>query len=189
MQQVAQRVADLEKERGKPAPLNNEREQQLIRRSEEAKLALQQKHEQTTRALVQQHEESKLAIVQQFEQTREDLEKRLAQAVEQLDQQRKSQLAATAEHEKLQSMHRLLTQELSIARGNVEELKAEIERLSTIQAQMQAEVAETRKTNSRMASQLDQERLMRAMMENTRSWQMTKPLRDVVGLFKPPPKG
>ena len=201
-----QELADLEKERGKPAQLSSDREQQLIRKHEEAKLALQQKHEQTTRALVQQHEETKMslrkqhedelqkqeeskkAIVQQFEQAREELEKRVAQAEEQLEQQRKTYAAAVAEHEKAQATHNLTTQELSISRGNVEELKAEIERLTTVHAQTQTDLVDARKVNSRLASALDQERLMRAMMENTRSWQMTKPLRNMVGPSKPTPK-
>ena len=207
VQQVAQRVADLERDR---LDWEKKREQELAELEKEraeagaleqrtrattdspdrgSELALQQKHEQTTRALVQSARRKQADNRSAVRTNPGNLEKRLAQAEEQLDQQRKNQLAATSEHEKLQAIHRLLTQELSIARGNVEELKAEIERLSTIQAQMQTDLAEARKTNSRMASQLDQERLMRAMMENTRSWQMTKPLRDVVGLFKPPPKG
>jgi chromosome segregation ATPase len=199
-------LAELEKERSKPAQLSSDREQQLIRKHEEAKLALQQKHEQTTRALVQQHEETKMslrkqhedtlqqheeskkAIVEQFEQAREELEKRLAQAEEQLEQQRKANAATIAEHEKAQATFELNTQELAIARGNVEELKAEIERLTTVHAQTQTDLVDARKVNSRLASALDQERLMRAMMENTRSWQMTKPLRNMVGLFKPTPK-
>lgn len=200
-----QEMTELEIESGKQARLKMEGEQ-LVRKGEEAKLALQQKQEQTIRSLVRQHEESKMilqkqieeairqqeegkkAIVQQFEQVREELERRLAQAEEQLDQQRKAQLATAAEHEKAQATHRLLAQELSIARGNVEDLKAEIERLTTVQTEVQSELLEARKANSRLAATLDQERLRRAMMESTRSWQMTKPLRNVADLFKSSPK-
>jgi hypothetical protein len=139
--------------------------------------------EETKESLAKQHEEAKQLIIQQFEQSRQELEKRLSQSEEQLELQRKAQIAAGAEKERLQATHSLLTQEVSIARGNVDELKAEIERLTTIQAQTQGELIDARKVNSRLAAALDQERLARAVMENSRSWQMTKPFRNMFGLF------
>ena len=93
-------------------------------------------------------------------------------------------LLAAAEKERMQASHIVLTQEVSIARGNVDELKAEIERLTTIQAGTQTELMDARKVNSRLAAALDQERLARAVIENSRSWQMTKPFRNMFGLFK-----
>jgi hypothetical protein len=139
--------------------------------------------EETKESLAKQHEEAKQLIIQQFEQSRQELEKKLAQSEEQLELQRKAQMTASAEKERLQATHSLLTQEVSIARGNVDELKAEIERLTTIQAQTQGELIDARKVNSRLAAALDQERLARAVMENSRSWQMTKPFRNMFGLF------
>jgi hypothetical protein len=158
--------------------------QTLIKQNEQTKQTLAKQNEDGKQALLKQHEEAKQLIVQQFEQTREDTEKRLAQAEEQLELQRKGQISAASEKERLQATHSLLTQEVSIARGNVDELKAEIERLTTIQAQVQAELMDARKVNSRLAAALDQERLARAVIENSRSWQMTKPFRNMFGLFK-----
>ena len=154
---------------------------------EQAKQGSAKLSEETKAELAKQHEDAKQVIIQQFEQSRQELEKRLAQSEEQLEQQRKSQIAAAAEKERLQATHSLLTQEVSIARGNVDELKAEIERLTTIQAQTQGELIDARKVNSRLAAALDQERLARAVMENSRSWQMTKPFRNMFGLFSKSP--
>jgi hypothetical protein len=220
-----------DKDRAKQAAQFAEREQALIKQHEAAKLTLMQGHEEKMRALVQQneekvknlaqqhelakqtlskqleqaklgsvklteetrqslakqHEDAKQVIIQQFEQSRQELEKRLAQAEEQLEQQRKTQIAAATEKERMQATLNLLTQEVSIARGNVDELKAEIERLTTIQAQTQGELIDSRKVNSRLAAALDQERLARAVMENSRSWQMTKPFRNMFGLFSKSP--
>ncbi len=177
---------------------NDEKIKTLTAQHEQAKQGLQKQldqakqgsaklSEETKEALTKQHEEAKQVIVQQFEQSRQELEKRLAQSEEQLEQQRKTQIEAAADKERMQNAHGLLTQEVSIARGNAEELKAEIERLTTIQAQTQGEVIDARKVNSRLAAALDQERLARAMMENSRSWQMTKPFRNMFGLFSKTP--
>jgi hypothetical protein len=158
--------------------------QTLVKQNEQTRQTLLKQNEDSKQALLKQHEEAKQVIVQQFEKTREDMEKRLAQSEEQLEQQRKAQISAASERERLQATHSLLTQEVSIARGNGDELKAEIERLTTIQAQTQAELMDSRKVNSRLAAALDQERLARAVIENSRSWQMTKPFRNMFGLFK-----
>jgi hypothetical protein len=161
--------------------------QTLTKQLDQTKQGSVKMTEETKQALLKQHEDAKQIIVQQFEQSRQELEKRVALSEEQLEQQRKAQIAAAAEKERLQATHSLLTQEVSIARGNVDELKAEIERLTTIQAQTQGELIDARKVNSRLAAALDQERLARAVMENSRSWQMTKPFRNMFGLFKSSP--
>jgi hypothetical protein len=166
------------------AQQNEVAKQTLIKQHEQMKQTLLKQNDDTKLALMKQHEEAKQLIVAQFEQTRLDLERRLAQNEELLEQQRKAQIAAAAERERIQATHSLLTQEVSIARGNSDELKAEIERLTTIHAQTQSELMDARKVNSRMAAALDQERLARAVIENSRSWQMTKPFRNMFGLFK-----
>jgi len=161
--------------------------QTLAKQVEQAKDGAAKVSELAKAELAKQHEDAKQVIIQQFEQSRQELEKRLAQSEEQLEQQRKAQITAAADKERLQATHSLLTQEVSIARGNVDELKAEIERLTTIQAQTQGELIDARKVNSRLAAALDQERLARAVMENSRSWQMTKPFRNMFGLFSKAP--
>jgi hypothetical protein len=177
---------------------NEEKVKALAKQHEETKLVLTKQLEQakqgsaklteeTKQSLAKQHEDAKQVIIQQFEQSRQELEKRLAESEEQLEHGRKNQIAAAAERERLLATHSLLTQEVSIARGNVDELKAEIERLTTIQAQTQGELIDARKVNSRLAAALDQERLARAVMENSRSWQMTKPFRNMFGLFSKAP--
>jgi Methyltransferase domain len=246
VQDVAQKAADLEraraeweaakqdtsklsdKDRAKQGGQFAEREQDLLRKHEAAKLTLTQAHEEKMRTLIQQsddkiknltqqaeqvkqalikqHEQmkqtlvkqsedarqallkeqegAKQAIVQQFETARLALEQKVAQAEEQLEQQRRAQASAAADKERLLATHSLLTQEVSIARGNADELRAEIERLTTIQAQTQGDLIDARKVNSRLAAALDQERLARAVMENSRAWQMTKPFRNMFGMFK-----
>lgn len=175
-------------EKGKALLQQHEQvKQALTKQLEQAKLGSTKLSEEAKAEMAKQHEDAKQVIIQQFEQSRQELEKRLAQSEEQLEQQRKAQIAAAAEKERLQATHSLLTQEVSIARGNVDELKAEIERLTTIQAQTQGEVIDARKVNSRLAAALDQERLARAVMENSRSWQMTKPFRNMFGLFSKSP--
>jgi hypothetical protein len=162
--------------------------QTLIKQHDQTRQALVKQSEDARQALIKQHEEAKQVILQQFEQNREEMEKRLALSEEQLEHQRKAQISIEAEKERMHATHRTLTQEVSIARGNVDELKAEIERLTTIQAQTQTELMDSRKVNSRLAAALDQERLARAVMENSRSWQMTKPFRNMFGLFKSSPE-
>jgi Methyltransferase domain len=124
------------------------------------------------------------ALVVEHEKVKHDLETRLAQAEEQIDRQRKLHLATAGERERIQATHGLLTQELAIAKGNVEELKAEIERLSTIHAQSHSELVESKKVAARMTAALEQERMLRAMMENSRAWRFTKPLRKLAALFR-----
>jgi O-antigen biosynthesis protein len=112
-------------------------------------------------------------------------EQRVAQAEEQIDLQNKAQLASAKEQERTQAVHRAVTQQLAIAKGNVEELTAEIERLTTEQAQSQAELLEARKANSRISAVVEQERVLRTMMENSLPWRLTKPLRALISLLRP----
>jgi len=118
-------------------------------------------------------------------ETTQALEQRLAQAEEQLKQQNKTHLASAKEQERMQAAHRMATQQLAIAKGNVEELTAEIERLTTVQAQSNAELLEARKVNARISAVIEQEKMLRAVMENSLSWQLTRPLRAVIALFRP----
>lgn len=119
-------------------------------------------------------------------ETTQALEQRLAQAEEQIERQNKIQLASTKEQERTRAA---LTQQLAIAKGNVEELTAEIERLTRIQAESHAELLEARKANSRSTALLEQERTLRAVMENSSSWQLTKPLRAMIAVFRPSARG
>jgi len=118
-------------------------------------------------------------------ETTQALEQRLAQAEEQLERQNKEHLASAKEQERMQAAHRMATQQLAIAKGNAEELTAEIERLTTVQAQSNAELLEARKVNARISAVIEQEKMLRAVMENSLSWQLTKPLRAVITLFRP----
>jgi Methyltransferase domain len=102
------------------------------------------------------------------------LEQRLAQI----------QQAGAKERDRMQAAQGALTQQLAIAKGNVEELTAEIERLATDQAQSRAELVEARKAYSRLTAIVEQERMLRAMLENSHSWRLTKPLRTLFGLFR-----
>ncbi|MGH9694744.1 MAG: hypothetical protein ACRD5Z_11410 [Bryobacteraceae bacterium] len=117
--------------------------------------------------------------------TTQALEQRLAQAQEQIDLENKAQLASAKEQERTQAVHRAVTQQLAIAKGNVEELTAEIERLTTEQAQSHAELLEARKANSRISAAVEQERVLRTMMENSLPWRLTKPLRALISLLRP----
>lgn len=102
------------------------------------------------------------------------LEQRLAQA----------QQASVKEKERMHAAQAALTQQLAITKGNVEELTAEIERLATDQAQTHAEMVEARKANARLTAMVEQEKMLRMVMENSRSWQFTKPLRALFQIFR-----
>jgi hypothetical protein len=141
---------------------NTEREEELNRRYAEAVQALERQHER----------------VQQ------DLGVRLSQAEEQIERQRKAHLASVGERERIQAAHGLLTQELAIAKGNVEELKSEVERLTGAQGQSHSELLEAKKMSARLTAALEQERLLRAKIENSRFWQATGPLRRLVDLVR-----
>jgi hypothetical protein len=79
-----------------------------------------------------------------------------------------------------QAVEKSLQQELQIARGNVEELKQEIERLSLSHADIEDELREARRAQARTAAALEQEKSLRAAMERSRSWQLTRRLRGLL---------
>jgi len=91
---------------------------------------------------------------------------------------------AAKDRERLQSAQSALTQQIAIGRGNIEELTGEIERLTTAQADSNAALVEARKANARITALLEQERMLRVLMENSPSWRLTKPLRALFALFR-----
>jgi hypothetical protein len=134
------------------------------------------------------------AIAKQIRELTEDAERRLAamrdefenekvQMALAFEEERKHHQSVLAEKERLTALHPMLAQEASIARGNVEELQGEIERLTTLQTQLELDLVDVRKLNARMAAALDQERHARSTMEESSSWQLTKPLRAVTDIF------
>jgi hypothetical protein len=116
---------------------------------------------------------------------RVEMEAMRSQYVMQLEEERRSLKVASVEKENLLAQQPRLLQEISIAQGNVEELKAEVERLTTELANMEFDLTELRKLNARMAAALDEERSARQHMQESGSWQLTKPLRVVGDLFGP----
>ncbi len=91
---------------------------------------------------------------------------------------------AAKDRERLQSAQSALTQQIAIGRGNIEELTAEVERLTTAQADSHAALVEARKANARITALMEQERMLRILMENSHSWRLTKPLRVFFALFR-----
>ena len=91
---------------------------------------------------------------------------------------------AAKDRERLQSAQSALTQQIAIGRGNIEELTAEIERRTTAQADSHAALVEARKANARITALMEQERMLRVLMENSPSWRLTKPLRVLFALFR-----
>jgi chromosome segregation ATPase len=102
-----------------------------------------------------------------------------------LEEERAHHQVTRLEKETLVAQHPLMLQELSIAQRNVEELKAEVERISAELATAEFDLSELRKLNTRMAAALEEERSMRIQMEESGSWQLTKPIRAVGDLFGP----
>jgi hypothetical protein len=103
----------------------------------------------------------------------------------QLEEERANHQKTRLEKETLQKQQPLMLQEISIAQGNVEELKAELERVSGELATTEFDLTELRKLNARMAAALDEERSARMQMQESGSWQLTKPIRAVGDLFGP----
>jgi chromosome segregation ATPase len=103
----------------------------------------------------------------------------------QLEEERASHQKTRLEKEILQKQQPLMLQEISIAQGNVEELKTELERVSGELATAEFDLTELRKLNARMAAALDEERAARTHMQESGSWQLTKPIRAVGDLFGP----
>jgi len=102
-----------------------------------------------------------------------------------LEEERAHHQVTRLEKETLLAQQPLMLQELSIAQGNVEELKAEVERLSGELATSEFDLSELRKLNARMAAALEEERALRIQMQESGSWQLTKPIRAVGELFGP----
>jgi len=102
-----------------------------------------------------------------------------------LEEERAHHQVTRLEKETLLAQQPLMIQELAIAQGNVEELKAEVERLSGELATTEFDLSELRKLNARMAAALEEERTQRIQMEESGSWQLTKPIRAVTDLFGP----
>jgi len=105
--------------------------------------------------------------------------------VAELEAERGNHQVTRLEKENLLAQQPRMLQEISIAQGNVEELKAEVERLSGELATAEFELMELRKLNARMAAALEQERSARIQMQESGSWQLTKPIRAVGDLFGP----
>jgi hypothetical protein len=140
--------------------------------------ALSQDHQTKIRELTEDAERRLAAMRDEFEN--EKVQMALA-----FEEERKHHQSILAEKERLTALHPMLAQEASIARGNVGELQAEIERLTTLQTQLELDLVDLRKLNARMAAALDQERHARSTMEESSSWQLTKPLRAVTDIFGP----
>jgi hypothetical protein len=102
-----------------------------------------------------------------------------------IEEERAHHQVTRLEKETLGAQHALMLQEVSIAQGNVEELKAEVERLSGELATAEFDLSELRKLNARMAAALEEERSARIQMQESGSWQLTKPIRAVGDLFGP----
>jgi hypothetical protein len=102
-----------------------------------------------------------------------------------LEEERAHHQVTRLEKETLAAQHPLMLQEVSIAQRNVEELKAEVERLSGELATAEFDLSELRKLNARMAAALEEERTARIQMQESGSWQLTKPIRAVGDLFGP----
>jgi hypothetical protein len=102
-----------------------------------------------------------------------------------LEEERAHHQVTRLEKETLLAQQPLMLQEVSIAQGNVEELKAEVERLNGELATCEFDLADLRKLNARIAAALEEERSMRIQMQESGSWQLTKPIRAVGDLFGP----
>jgi archaellum component FlaC len=133
--------------------------------------------------LKEQFEETKADLEQKYEAIEEILEKRIETLEETLEQQRRANNSLNAERERERAAHKLLSQELAIARGNVEELKGEIEHLAGIHGMADEDVASLRKANARLTAALQEERALRESLEQSLAWRMTEPLRKAAGVF------
>jgi Methyltransferase domain len=119
-------------------------------------------------------------LAQQSGAAANDLAVELAAA---LEEERNANHSAKAEREKMQAARGLLSQELAIARGNVEDLKGELEHITTLQGQAESDLLDLRRANGRIAAALEVERMVRAKMESSLSWRLTAPLRKLQSRF------
>ena len=120
-----------------------------------------------------------------LEAMRDDFEQRSAQHALEMEQARRANQAALMERDQMLAQQPGMLQQISIAQRNVEELKAEIERMHIDRAQLEYDLIELRKVNARMSAALEEERAVRAIIQHSISWQLTKPFRVVGGLFGP----
>jgi hypothetical protein len=120
-----------------------------------------------------------------LEAMRAEFEQQTAQYTSQLEEERRLHQITVLDRDQLIAQQPRMLQEISIAQGNVEELKTELERLSTEMAHMEYDLTELRKLNARLAAALEEERSTRAVMQDSSSWQLTKPFRAVGDLFGP----
>lgn len=120
-----------------------------------------------------------------FENMRNEFEQQSVKQLSQLEEEKRAHQATAMERDNLVAQQPRMLQEISIAQGNVEELKGEVERLSTELGQMEFDLTEMRKLNARMSIALEEERAVRANMQDSSSWQLTKPFRAVGDLFGP----
>jgi hypothetical protein len=120
-----------------------------------------------------------------LEAMRLDFESRSAQQALELEEERRQHQATILDRDQMIAQQPRMLQEISIAQGNAEDLRAEIERLSTDIPHMEYDLTELRKLNARMAAALEEERSTRVTMQDSSSWQLTKPFRAVGDLFGP----
>ena len=120
-----------------------------------------------------------------LEALRSEYEEKAVQHVSQWEEERRAHQTTAVERDQAVAQQPRMLQEISIAQGNVEELKAEVERLTTELGQMEFDLTEIRKLNARISIVLEEERSVRANMQDSSSWQLTKPFRAVGDLFGP----
>jgi hypothetical protein len=120
-----------------------------------------------------------------LEAMRVDFEQQAAHLALQLGEERRLHQATSLDRDQMIAQQPRMLQEISIAQGNAEDLKLEIERLSTETEHMEYDLTELRKLNARMAAALEEERSARVNMQDSSSWQLTKPFRAVGDLFGP----
>ena len=116
---------------------------------------------------------------------RAEVEQQSAESTRQLEEEQRAHQATALDRDQVVAQQPRMLQEISIAQGNVEELKTELERISSEHATMEYDLVELRKLNARMAAALEQERSVRTGMQDSSSWQLTKPFRAVGDLFGP----
>jgi hypothetical protein len=116
---------------------------------------------------------------------RADFEHQSAQYLLQYEEERRAHQATIVDRDQLIAKQPRFLQEISISQGNVEDLKAELERVSTELANAEYDLTELRKLNARIAASLEQERAGQSDSRDTGAWQISKPFRAVGDLFGP----
>jgi hypothetical protein len=156
---------------------------QLKMEAERAKLTAGQDEEKRNAESAAKIKEISDDVERRLTAMRDDFEREKTQMAIAFEDERKQHLAVLADRDHMAALHPRLSQEAAIARGNVEDLQAEIERLNALQTQLEGDVMDLRKLNARLAAALDMERQARSSMEESSSWQLTKPLRAVTEIF------